>query len=75
MQILQNFKHNPKINTIFISKVSVACSSPGAWGQLGDFWAVHRGLLKDHHASVSIPVCPVSRDTGMLFGGEYKKQT
>lgn len=22
MQILQNFKHNPKINTIFISKVS-----------------------------------------------------
>ena len=24
MQILQNFKHNPKINTIFISKVSEA---------------------------------------------------
>ncbi len=22
MQILQNFKHNPKINTIFISKVN-----------------------------------------------------
>lgn len=37
MQILQNFKHNPKINTIFISKVSAACSSRGAWGQLGDF--------------------------------------
>lgn len=32
MQILQNFKHNPKINTIFISKVSVACSSPGPGG-------------------------------------------
>jgi hypothetical protein len=24
MQILQNFKHNPKINTIFISKVCAA---------------------------------------------------
>lgn len=26
MQILQNFKHNPKINTIFISKVCVTCT-------------------------------------------------
>lgn len=31
MQILQNFKHNPKINTIFISKVcgAVAAQSLG----------------------------------------------
>lgn len=40
MQILQNFKHNPKINTIFISKVCVACRvvvrhrTPG----LGELW-------------------------------------
>ena len=68
MQILQNFKHNPKINTIFISKVSVASGSPGVWGQLGDLWAVLWGLLKERHTSVFIPVYSVSRDMGMLFG-------
>lgn len=25
MQILQNFVHNPKVNTIFVSKVSQSC--------------------------------------------------
>jgi len=31
MQILQNFKHNPKINTIFISKVNCFSLSISSW--------------------------------------------
>lgn len=43
MQILQNFKHNPKINTIFISKVCVAHRLGEAWGLC---WHSHLPVIR-----------------------------
>lgn len=63
MQILQNFKHNPKINTIFISKVCVMCVvlSPAArgLGTLGNFCSVMH-LLEECPVGISISMCPGS---------------
>lgn len=75
MQILQNFKHNPKINTIFISKVCVACRlvvSPG--NPRADFRVDYSCLWRECHVSAFIPLFPVSGGRGMLPIEQWKKR-
>nr|XP_014333277.1 PREDICTED: TFIIH basal transcription factor complex helicase XPB subunit [Bos mutus] len=63
MQILQNFKHNPKINTIFISKVSVACSSPGPGGS----WMISGQCTGWMYRSWKVPSEPRVKIPGVLM--------
>lgn len=55
MQILQNFKHNPKINTIFISKVSEDIICPCTCFQSELHWGVSYLCLCIWHLGITAP--------------------